>query len=209
MAPLSSTRARGRSAKRARKPLRQGDLDGLCGVYAVINAVRCVQPKFSKAIAERLFKVLMLALAADDQAKLGKPGRAVYCGINRTVLAKLLGTASRHLAVKHNIRFDVERLPGRPHHQTGSPWTIEQLTVRLRAHLCQGGVAIIALRGRFAHWSVIVAVTPKQFRLRDSDGLHTIRRADCVIKLDRAKISILPVDVFLISKEYPRGNVNS
>jgi hypothetical protein len=43
-------------------------------------------------------------------------------------------------------------------------------------------------------------VTPKQFRMRDSDGLHIIRRDDCVVELDCTKISIPPMDVFLISR---------
>jgi hypothetical protein len=56
-----------------------------------------------------------------------------------------------------------------------------------------------------AHWTVIVAVTPKQFRMRDSDGLHVIRRDECAVELDSTKISILPIDVFLISKELRQG----
>jgi hypothetical protein len=195
MVAHNSARARLAGRQRARKPLRQGDLDGLCGVYSIINAVRCVQPKVSKAMAERLFKVLVQVLAADDQAKLGKPGRAVYRGITRATLAKLIGTARRHLTAKHNLTFEVARLPG-SHPQR--PWNIAELTSRLSDHMTEGGVAIVALRGRYAHWPVIVAVTPKQFRMRDSDGLRTIRREECVVELDRAMISILPVDVFLI-----------
>jgi hypothetical protein len=198
MSAHSLTGARGRPAKRARKPLRQGSLDGLCGVYAIINAVQCVRPKVSKAMAQRLFQVLVQVLAADDQVKLGKPGRVVYRGITRATLAKLFGTARRHLAAKHGIAFVVARLPGRP--CPDRPWKIAELTSRLSAHLSEGGVAVIALRGCMAHWTVLVAVTPKQFRMRDSDGLRTIRRDECVVELDRGMISILPVDVFLISK---------
>jgi hypothetical protein len=190
----SQMRARGRPAKRARKPLRQGDLDGLCGVYAIINAVRCVHPRLSKPMAERLFRVLMQALAADGQTK---PGSMVYRGITRATQAKLIGVARRHVAAKHGLTFEVVRLPSRPHPKRS--WSIAELTLRLSDHVRDGGVAIVALRGCMAHWTVIVAVTPKQFRMRDSDGLHIIRRDDCVVALDSTKISIPPGDVFLIS----------
>ena len=191
----SQTRARGRPAKRARKPLRQGDLDGLCGVYAIINAVRCVHPRLSKPMADRLFRELLRALAADGQTK---PGSMVYRGITSAMLARLIGTARRHLAAKHGLAFEAARLPRRP--QPGRSWTMADLTSRLGDHLADGGVAVLSLRGSMAHWTVIVAVTPKLFRMRDSDGLHTIRRDQCVVAFDLANISILPVDVFLISR---------
>jgi hypothetical protein len=36
-------------------PLEQGDLDGLCGVYAIIIAVRALNPHMTVAHAEELF----------------------------------------------------------------------------------------------------------------------------------------------------------
>jgi hypothetical protein len=37
----------------------QGDLDGLCGVYAAVNAVDCLCGPLAKADAQRLFKTIL------------------------------------------------------------------------------------------------------------------------------------------------------
>ena len=40
------------------KPYRQGDLDGLCGIYAIINAVSFLCPEMDRETARDLFRVL-------------------------------------------------------------------------------------------------------------------------------------------------------
>ena len=47
---------------RLRQPYRQGDLDGLCGVYSAGNAVRALCPEVDDEAAGWIFEALMLAL---------------------------------------------------------------------------------------------------------------------------------------------------
>ena len=49
--------------RRGRQPYRQGDLDGLCGVYSIVNAVRALCPELDQDGAEWLFAHLMQALS--------------------------------------------------------------------------------------------------------------------------------------------------
>ena len=46
----------------ARKPFQQGDLDGLCGVYSIVNTVRILCPEVDLETAEYLFDILMQKL---------------------------------------------------------------------------------------------------------------------------------------------------
>ncbi len=42
-------------AARRLRPYRQGRLDGLCGIYALINALRLLCPKLDEDTCERAF----------------------------------------------------------------------------------------------------------------------------------------------------------
>jgi hypothetical protein len=44
------------AASLATAPLRQGDLDGLSGIYAIINSVRLLCAEVSRGALARLFK---------------------------------------------------------------------------------------------------------------------------------------------------------
>ena len=88
------------------KPLRHGDLDGLCGLYAIINAMR--QASRDRAVAEEVWADLFeaLVLAADDDVGMAE---AVVNGIDCRLLTKLLSAGIRHMADRHDLRFTVER----------------------------------------------------------------------------------------------------
>jgi hypothetical protein len=45
------------------KPYRQGRLDGLCGLYTLINALRLLCPKVDEDACERVFCALIRARA--------------------------------------------------------------------------------------------------------------------------------------------------
>ena len=44
---MRQTMSGGRPKGRLRAPYRQGDLDGLCGIYSAVNAVRALCPEVS------------------------------------------------------------------------------------------------------------------------------------------------------------------
>ena len=87
----------GRRPSRVRQPYRQGDLDGLCGVYSVVNAVRILCPELDQDGAEWLFAHLLQSLSdADVDLSI-----AVTGGIGRVELARLVRAAIDFIAKGH------------------------------------------------------------------------------------------------------------
>ena len=89
------------------KPLRQGGLDSLCGVYAIVNAVR-----LALAPEDRLTRDDALALYAtltEELARLGDLHDAVTDGIEAGLEWQLAKHAVRYLREECQIDVDVRR----------------------------------------------------------------------------------------------------
>ena len=153
------------------RPFRQGDLDGLCGVYAVINAMRALVPNMSAATAEALFEQLMDTLRKHDVGR--RPIVAV--GITRRQLVELVARAIEFLERRYQV--DVLRrrvaLPRRSQDSIAALWRA------LARNVSPTCVAIIGLGGYRNHWSLITAVSPRLLHLCDSDGMKQLRRSQC------------------------------
>ena len=109
------------------RPYRQGDLDGLCGLYTMVNAMR--QASRDCYVVEEVWADLFaaLVLAADDHVGMAE---AVVNGIDRRPLAKLLKAAVEHMADQHDLRFTVEK----PLHGRAKP-SIEETLACLQARV--------------------------------------------------------------------------
>ena len=85
MAPRSTPKMRRLPLRRRIEPLRQGDLDGLCGVYEIVNAVRHPCPAVNEAQAKVLFAALI-----DVRAKrpMRRPLTFIYRGLTRAGLSR-------------------------------------------------------------------------------------------------------------------------
>ena len=177
------------------EPFRQGRLDGLCGVYSVINATRlAIWPAHQLSVesCSVLFRLMTTKLA----------GRArlldVLTGGSRHVLVStLLREADGWLAEAYGIRLRYQR----PYYRckpTASPTAIAATVAQ---HLAAGHVsAIVGLTGSIEHWTVVRAVRPKTMLLFDSDDLKRL-------PLDPARLSVELVanELFLIRCECPRA----
>jgi hypothetical protein len=154
-------RARGTAGAAAPKPFEQGDLDGLCGVYAVVNAVRLAahpHRRLSAAECRGLFAALLAELADE-----GRLRGFVAAGLGNRVLARLLRRAGRWLRKRHGLALEVRR----PFAKRDEPGPEKCLRV-LAEHLARSGTAAIV--GSDEHWTVVRAVTPKRLLLADSNG---------------------------------------
>ncbi len=147
-------KARLPNGKRARKPLQQGHLDGLCGVYAIINAIRYVCPRVSKNHAQCLFELLNRALAKQNPAR-AKAGSIVFSGLNRRQMWQLIEAARQHLAFKFDVEFKAERLLLR----TNKRISLAELWRLLTEPTLLGRAAVLGLSGRKTHRSVVSAAT--------------------------------------------------
>jgi hypothetical protein len=143
------------------KPLEQGDLDGLCGVYAVVNATRLAthpHRRLRAADCADLFAALLAELADE-----GRLRGFVAAGLGPRVLARLLRKADRWLRRRHGLALEVRR----PFRKADEP-SPERCLRALAEHLARSGTAAIV--GSDEHWTVIRGVTPKRLLLADSNG---------------------------------------
>ena len=154
-------RARGTAGVAVPKPLELGDLDGLCGVYAVVNATRLAAHPHRRLSATDCYDLFAALLA--ELADAGRLRGFVAAGLGPRVLARLLRRAGRWLRKRHGLALEVSR----PFRKADQPDPERCLRV-LTEHLARPGTAAIV--GSDEHWTVVYAVTPKRLLLADSNG---------------------------------------
>src|SRR5215217_1982346 len=87
-------------------PYRQGRPDGLCGIYALINALRLLCPRLDEDACERVFCALIKARARQTASPLA----VIADGLSRRELLQLIGPWQRFASEKLGIRLTVDRL---------------------------------------------------------------------------------------------------
>jgi hypothetical protein len=143
----------------APRPLRQGDLDGLCGAYAVVNAVRLAGLPYRRLrhpACAHLFGELV-----DELAEAGRLRAFVTGGMGAGKLARLLRRAKLWLTVEFGLRLEVSR----PFRKGDEPDPGACLWL-LADHLGRGGTA--AIIGTAGHWTVVQALRGGRLLLADS-----------------------------------------
>lgn len=168
------TRAKRTVAIRRRRiaPLRQGDLDGLCGVYAIVNALRWLCPRFSAADAFCLFNTLFEARA---QRPVRHPLAFIYRGLTRSALTLLVEAAMAWAATALGIHLEAAWLA--PHKKQRD--RLDTVWRHLERHLGEGAIAIIGIGKASEHWTVAVEINRSHLVLLDSDGRRRLHRQHC------------------------------
>ena len=148
------------------RPFRQGDLDALCGCYAVVNAVRLAalpRRRLGRAACLELFAELV-----DELAEAGRLRAFVTGGVGTGTLARLLRRAKRWLDAEHGLALEV----GRPFRKGDGLDTDARLRL-LAEHLARDGTSAIV--GTGDHWTVVGSVRSGRLLLADShDRRHYV-----------------------------------
>ncbi len=186
-----TTNPRARRPK-GRRPLRQGDLDGLCGVYCIVNAVRTLCPEVDRDTAEYLFALLMQKLLSTAS----NPSMAVTWGIGRLALMSLVEEAINYVLDDFDIRLTMKRLPKGLRQNAGR----DELWAYLEKAVSPECVAILGLGGKYAHWSVAVQMTATSAKLVDSGEMRYLSRKRCTVRRTLKRCQIPPVHVLLIRR---------
>lgn len=150
------------------KPYRQGHMDSLCGVYAVVNAIKVAAEPSSlhghqfEHIFDVATRVLHERDVLHDVLKEGMGVRLI-----RHML-KAVQEDSEELAT-FNMCFE-RVFP--PQSAPKLPTILKQLRRRLK----QGQTAvIIRIKGKKNHWTVVQYVTERTLYLCDSEGMSRIQ----------------------------------
>src|SRR5215203_5924913 len=177
-------------APRQLKPYRQGRLDGLCGLYALINALRLLCPRLDEDACERAFCALLRALERQGCSLLN----VIHRGLTRRELFQLIGPWQRFTARELGVVLAVSRL------------TVPEPSLRgvwrsLDRALDGKRVAIVGLDGAERHWTVAYAGTERTLRVADSCGLRVIYRAQCTVGRTSLRYQLRPSEVLLVRRE--------
>ena len=176
------------------RPCRQGDLDSLCGLYAIINATRLAllpSKRMKSADFGHLFDFLVARLYAR---------RILYetmaDGLSSPGMSWLLSQADGWL----EKTFDVSLRYSRPFYRHAAP---RRKVVRsIAKHLSEANTsAIIVVDGDppDLHWTVVKKVTAASLILFDGDGIGRVSLARRKLQ----SVCLLPCDVYLIMCKLP------
>ena len=156
-----------------RKPYRQGHLDGLCGLYSVVNAFDLVHP-FDAAVVQG-----MMCKLIEEIDRKGQLGGVVAGGTDAAMLWRLTKIAADYIWKAEGIRLTIDR-PFRGRRLPSAEAFLEELAELLAG----GGAAIISISGGsdFSHFTVAPRVTPHTVQLHDSAGMRFLRRTKLRLK---------------------------
>ena len=177
-------------ASRRIKPYRQGRLDGLCGVYALVNALRLLCPRLDEDTCEQVFSVLVKARTR----QISSPLAVISAGLSRRALLQLLDPWQRFAAKELGVILTVNRL------KVSEP-TLRGLWRGLCRALDGTSIAIIGLGGSETHWTVAYAATERTLRVADSCGSRMLFRSQCTAGRTSMRHRLRPSEVLVIRRE--------
>ena len=155
------------------EPFHQGKLDGLCGLYAPIKALRLV--RLGHAPLSRLQCKQLFADGTHFLNRRGKFGEIATEGMG---LRRSYSLAC-HLAKKastEKFAFQIER----PQHQLWG--SINDVFEWIEASLVLHQPVLIPLANSLDHYSVVVGTTAKALHLFDSSGVSFVRKSNCGLR---------------------------
>ncbi len=168
----------------------------MCGVYAVVNALRHVL-QLRDEQCQKLFEKLIKALEQDCR-HLHKP---LLRGMYFPQLKRLAVTASQW-----RIQGRVLTFQARPLRLRREQRTLPHLWAALNEEVGPTCVAIVGVTGVTDHWYVVYRVRPKTLWLLDSSGQSRISRSRCTLHPTTTRYWLDPSDTLLIELKPRRGS---
>jgi len=178
----------------------QGDLDGLCGVYAVLNAVASLASQFGRDQQAELFEQLIEAVYEQRKGQKGKRVVSfVYRGVGPEDVGAMLDVASKFARERRGFELTWKKgLPG-----SSANRKIQSFWQKIEEHLNKGP-AIVVYDGPEegeSHWTCIVESKERGVWLRDSTGLKTLRKTGGTLgETGKGKRRFYWKTVFLLSR---------
>lgn len=184
------------------RPFRQGHLDGLCALYAVLNAFRlCLgDHPLSDQIWPALFGYLVDGLASETEF-----ASLTLNGVPATAMNGLLGNATAFMKDAYGIELIVHRpIDGRER------LSAKEVLTRLGALSRHPKTALLLwlkLDSQIRHWTVVEKVRARSLSLIDSAGYPRLKRSDFRMTYeparrrdDQCSIILKPRRIFLIRR---------
>jgi len=178
------------------KPYIQGDLDGYCGVYSIVNASRLIHRDMTDEKAELLFRRIMIHV--EQRKKLSLVSTGGICIKDMEALVKEL------------LPKDV-KITGRKPFRRSRGIRKAAFFKAIQEHLEGGkGRAVIAnvRTDEWDHWTVVKSVSRKDILFFDSSSLNRLRRDRCRIGIKKqgSITMFLPRGVFFLWRIDGKGS---
>lgn len=167
-----SSAARKPPSKRRVKPYAQGDLNSMCGIYAIVNAFRALCREITCEISTHLFQHLVRCL--NRHAK--QAHFPIIFGTGRSLMRKLLGEAQSYLKKRLKIELAIE-----PKSRELKSKSLDAAWERLSALVDETTVLILPLSGRWDHWTVLYDINARKIRLVNSSHRRELTRSRCTL----------------------------
>lgn len=180
---------------------RQGQLDSLCGVYAVINSTKALADRnavrLSRNECQALF-ILLCGVLADD----GRLAVALTQGTWIRTFQKMTRAAHQWASERHGLRLTGMRAFNTQPAGLGDYWS------RIQAHAQHygAGSVLLGMAGRHEHWSCIRSMSDRVISLVDSAGIQRLHRERCTIGAasGRRQHILWPTQTLLITDDGTR-----
>lgn len=180
-----------------RPPWQQGQLDGLCGLYAAINALTHVAAPLTsvdRRWATRLFKLGLGYIA--DHVPLTV---AVRDGIDPEPWAALVSHLTEYVAARLDTPFTVS-LPF-----AGNPKVArDEWLDTARQTLDAGDALLFLLAGQHRHYTMAARLTPRLLVLHDSAGLQHLQLSSTGMAASKRRHRIQAEWTIVVSMSQPR-----
>jgi hypothetical protein len=146
-------------------PYEQGQLDGLCAIYCVVNAVKILS-NTTKESCEYLFKKIIMFLHSKQNLS-----SIVIYGLHFKVLGSVLKQIPKHLIHSRIVPFKRRK-----------NITLDEFWNSMTKFLYEPKrVIILGLEGESNHWTLVTSITSKQLNLFDSNSMKKIYRNKCTL----------------------------
>ncbi len=139
--------------------MQQGNLDGLCGFYSVVNAITGAA-NLNALEVETLAQQLRPLIDITE----------VWGGCSIKTLRAMVTAGIAWVNQQQTYQLELQKI--KPIVSVTKLWSI------LSKSLKNGNVAILGVTGRCDHWTVVKSITKKQMQLVDSDGGKTFNQCD-------------------------------
>ena len=170
------------------KPYQQGDLDGLCGVYALVNAVDYLCGPLSNRKARQLFQQILKHL----ETKAPLASRCCH-GIVINDIAGILKSVVCQ-------QYPIQRF--KPFHR--QPWVNKQRYIKILREFLQqpNAIVLLALEGYHSHWTLVRQITDKKLVTYDSSEIRYVLINSCSMINDplEKRHWLMPAHTYLLMR---------
>jgi hypothetical protein len=172
-APIKS--AGGREV--AGEPFRQGHLDGLCGLYAIVNALDLLRDGGLNHDEDEALRIIRALVDAIPE----RFPKAIWDGTKIQHIRRMLVAAD--LFARKRYKFGIDWSEPFLRRDFATP---ADYHTALAVELASGGVAVIGLAPPWDHWTLVRKVVDDGFETVDSIELNHLALADLHLR-KRAK----------------------